>query len=155
MMNFPGVLNGDEEVMKKIAAAHRMNKPVDGHAPGLRGEDAEEVYTDRPVKILASWRRDFSAESSAPPTPHKGGFQTPTVRNIHYNYHTAEPYVYGLLKKFVKEHRENPTHAETVLWHLLRGKQLDGYKFRRQHIIGSYIADFVCLNKSLIIEVDG
>ena len=34
-------------------------------------------------------------------------------------------------------------------------RQLDGYKFRRQHIIGSYIADFVCLNKSLIIEVDG
>ncbi|HEU4860149.1 MAG TPA: adenine deaminase [Chitinophagaceae bacterium] len=40
MMNFPGVLNEDEEVMKKIAAAHRLLKPVDGHAPGLRGEDA-------------------------------------------------------------------------------------------------------------------
>ena len=42
MMNVPGVLNGDEEVMKKIAAAHRLNKPVDGHAPGLRGEDARK-----------------------------------------------------------------------------------------------------------------
>ncbi len=42
MMNFPGVLNGDEEVMKKIAAAHRLLKPVDGHAPGLRGEDAKK-----------------------------------------------------------------------------------------------------------------
>lgn len=41
MMNFPGVLNEDEEVMKKIAAAHRLLKPVDGHAPGLRGEDAK------------------------------------------------------------------------------------------------------------------
>jgi adenine deaminase len=41
MMNFPGVLNGDEEVMKKIAAAHQLNKPVDGHAPGLRGENAK------------------------------------------------------------------------------------------------------------------
>jgi adenine deaminase len=40
MMNFPGVLFNDEEVMKKIAAAHRCNKPVDGHAPGLRGEQA-------------------------------------------------------------------------------------------------------------------
>lgn len=40
MMNFPGVLNGDEEVMKKINAAKKYNKPVDGHAPGLRGEDA-------------------------------------------------------------------------------------------------------------------
>ena len=45
MMNFPGVLNKDEEVMKKIAAAHRLNKPVDGHAPGLRGETAKK-YID-------------------------------------------------------------------------------------------------------------
>ncbi|HSC38280.1 MAG TPA: amidohydrolase family protein, partial [Chitinophagaceae bacterium] len=40
MMNFPGVLSNDEEVMKKIAAAHKRGKPVDGHAPGLRGEQA-------------------------------------------------------------------------------------------------------------------
>jgi adenine deaminase len=51
MMNFPGVLNGDEEVMKKIAAAHKLNKPVDGHAPGLKGEMAKKyidagIYTD-------------------------------------------------------------------------------------------------------------
>jgi len=42
MMNFPGVLNEDEEVMKKISAAHRLLKPVDGHAPGLRGEQAKQ-----------------------------------------------------------------------------------------------------------------
>jgi adenine deaminase len=42
MMNFPGVLNEDEEVMKKIASAHRLLKPVDGHAPGLRGELAKK-----------------------------------------------------------------------------------------------------------------
>ncbi len=45
MMNFPGVLYKDEEVMKKIAAAHNLNKPVDGHAPGLRGEQAKK-YID-------------------------------------------------------------------------------------------------------------
>ena len=42
MMNFPGVLNKDTEVLKKIAAAKKLNKPVDGHAPGLRGEQAKE-----------------------------------------------------------------------------------------------------------------
>lgn len=42
MMNFPGVLNKDPEVMKKIAAAHQAGKPVDGHAPGLRGDMAKE-----------------------------------------------------------------------------------------------------------------
>jgi adenine deaminase len=45
MMNFPGVLFKDEEVMKKIAAASALNKPVDGHAPGLRGEQARQ-YID-------------------------------------------------------------------------------------------------------------
>ena len=40
MMNFPGVLNHDEEAMKKIYSARKYNKPIDGHAPGLRGEDA-------------------------------------------------------------------------------------------------------------------
>ena len=42
MMNFPGVLHKDPEVMKKIAAAHKAGKPVDGHAPGLRGEMAQQ-----------------------------------------------------------------------------------------------------------------
>jgi adenine deaminase len=45
MMNFPGVLNADEEVMQKIASAKKYNKPVDGHAPGLRGEPAKK-YID-------------------------------------------------------------------------------------------------------------
>jgi adenine deaminase len=45
MMNFPGVLNGDEEVMKKIASAKKYNKPIDGHAPGLKGEMAKK-YID-------------------------------------------------------------------------------------------------------------
>lgn len=42
MMNFPGVLFRDAEVMQKIAAAHALGKPVDGHAPGLRGGDAKQ-----------------------------------------------------------------------------------------------------------------
>ncbi|MFC3561864.1 adenine deaminase [Pedobacter jamesrossensis] len=45
MMNFPGVLYKDEEVLKKIAAAHELGKPVDGHAPGLVG-DAVQQYID-------------------------------------------------------------------------------------------------------------
>ncbi len=45
MMNFPGVLFKDDEVMKKIVYAHELNKPVDGHAPGLRGDTAKQ-YID-------------------------------------------------------------------------------------------------------------
>ncbi len=45
MMNFPGVLHKDAEVLKKIEAAKQLQKPVDGHAPGLRGEQAKQ-YID-------------------------------------------------------------------------------------------------------------
>lgn len=45
MMNFPGVLSGDKEVLQKIASAKKYNKPVDGHAPGLKGEQAKK-YID-------------------------------------------------------------------------------------------------------------
>ena len=51
--------------------------------------------------------------------------------------------------------RKRPTKAEAMLWNALRGKNLDGYKFRRQHIIGEFIADFICLKQNLIVEVDG
>jgi len=61
---------------------------------------------------------------------------------------------YHLLKEFAEHHRKHPTEAEQVLWYFLRNKNLDA-KFRRQHIIGNYIADFVCLHHQLIIEIDG
>ncbi|HFA50899.1 MAG TPA: adenine deaminase [Bacteroidetes bacterium] len=44
MMNYPGVLFNDGEVMKKIAAAHRIGKPIDGHAPGVTGDDAKKYF---------------------------------------------------------------------------------------------------------------
>lgn len=72
-----------------------------------------------------------------------------------YIYETAESSEYELLKKFAEENRLCATEAERILWTALRGKQLDTYKFRRQHIIGENIADFVCLHDKLVIEVDG
>ena len=47
------------------------------------------------------------------------------------------------------------TEAELVLWEVLKGKKLCGRKFRRQHSIGYYIADFYCPSERLIIELDG
>jgi very-short-patch-repair endonuclease len=53
-----------------------------------------------------------------------------------------------------KELRKNTTPAEQKLWSVLRNDQL-GVSFRRQHAIGPYIVDFVCLKQKLIIELDG
>jgi very-short-patch-repair endonuclease len=54
-----------------------------------------------------------------------------------------------------QELRKKSTDAERLLWRHLRAKQLEGLKFRRQEPIGDYIVDFVCFDRSLIVEVDG
>ena len=60
----------------------------------------------------------------------------------------------NLIFENAKRLRENPTNAETVLWGYLKQRPL-GQKFRRQHPIGIYIADFYCHALKLVIEVDG
>jgi very-short-patch-repair endonuclease len=59
------------------------------------------------------------------------------------------------LKATRRHLRRNLTEAELVLWEVLKDKKLCGRKFRRQHSIGHYIADFYCSTEKLIIELDG
>ena len=54
-----------------------------------------------------------------------------------------------------RELRSYPTDAERSLWRHLRLRQVGGYKFRRQRPIGPYFVDFVCLEKRVVVEVDG
>ena len=61
----------------------------------------------------------------------------------------------GEFVTLAKNLRRRSTDAERLLWRHLRGKQLSGYKFRRQEPLANYIVDFVCFSKKLIIEVDG
>ena len=59
------------------------------------------------------------------------------------------------LIEHARELRRVPTKAEALLWKRLQGRREDGLKFRRQEPIGPYIADFVCFEAKLVIEVDG
>lgn len=59
------------------------------------------------------------------------------------------------LKTRARELRKNATPAERLLCVHLNKKQIDGFKFRRQHVIAPYILDFYCSSKRLAIEVDG
>jgi methylmalonyl-CoA mutase cobalamin-binding domain/chain len=94
---------------------------------------------------------DDDIEIQAPPAPEGGALKSPDKQT----WETASPIIYDQLKLKAKEMRNIPTDAEKMLWNVLSNKGLDGFKFRRQHIIGEYIVDFVCLEKRLVIEVDG
>lgn len=51
--------------------------------------------------------------------------------------------------------RKQSTKTESDLWYYLRSRRLNGLKFRRQYVLGSYIVDFICLEKRIIVELDG
>ncbi len=106
------------------------------------------VKSARVMKKAVAYLLPYIEASKRPQAP-KGG-----IKSTQY-WQTANPHNYKLLKQFSLQMRNQPTQAEQLVWKSLSGKQLEGYKFRRQHIIGNYIADFICLKENLIIEVDG
>ena len=98
---------------------------------------ADQLYLDLHASLNPPSGGDLLAEQSSKP------------------YNTANPLNYELLKENAKKRRKNPTEAESFLWKNLQNNEFDNYKFRREHIIGDFIVDFVCLSKQLVIEVDG
>ena len=69
-------------------------------------------------------------------------------------YMMASPDIYPILKANARKNRGEMTLAESLLWDCLK-TEIPDYHFRRQHVIGDYIADFACLSRQLVIEVDG
>ena len=67
----------------------------------------------------------------------------------------SSPELWAKLKPLAREMRHEPTQAEDKLWQRIRGRQIHGAKFRRQHAIERFIVDFYCAEARLIIEVDG
>jgi very-short-patch-repair endonuclease len=57
--------------------------------------------------------------------------------------------------RFARDLRKNATDAERLLWSRLRRRQIEGFKFRRQHSVGPYICDFACLELRIVVELDG
>jgi methionine--tRNA ligase beta chain len=168
LINPRSTLSGNAPIKK---STKHWYLPLDRHEEFLRKWILEDHKTDWKANVLGqckSWLDaglqpravtrdlDWGIKVPSPPAP-QGGILEPDDSDEPFDYQTADPFIYKLLKEFVKEQRSKskPTDAENALWQMLRGKKLEGFKFRRQHIIGSYIADFVCLDKKLIIEVDG
>ena len=79
---------------------------------------------------------------------------SPKERDNTPGYQTANKAIWDRLKSNSRENRKNQTEAEELLWEQVRDRKL-GYKIRRQHAVDQFIADFICLEQKLIIEVDG
>ncbi|HEY9082312.1 MAG TPA: class I tRNA ligase family protein, partial [Vicingaceae bacterium] len=163
------------EIEKSIAAGFMSNNPLADFEIGNMDKanydkfDLHKNYVDNIVLVAASGKPmkretdliDVWFDSGAMPyAQHHYPFEKPHLtspkgRDEAPNWQTARTSSYALLREFKTKNKEQQTEAEEFLWKQLRGKNLEGYKFRRQHIIDEFIVDFVCLSKNLVIEIDG
>ena len=148
-----GCINVDvlHRTNRKYCICTAMLFDPEDHLPAkLPQEVIERIRRiEAPLPPGGGMTQEHSNEAISTPSEGKGAgtFRKPL-------YETANVMTYGKLKDFANENRKNPTQAESILWDYLKGKQL-GVSFRRQHVIGEYIADFICLSHHLIIEIDG
>ena len=143
------IIDGELHAINRIAIEDYLTSVI---ASEMSGTSSVELLKAHAI-ISRSW---LLAQMGAPSTPPEGELtgnvaNTPSLLD---RYQTARPDIYLLLKDAAKKKKQYPTEAERCLWEMLRTKKL-GKKFRRQHIIGEFIVDFVCLDAQLIIEVDG
>jgi isobutyryl-CoA mutase len=143
-----------EDVIKK--AAPPPTPAPSKSPPPLGGETLKHSDNGNSRYALEEWR-DIKKIARAITLAENGEPYTHLLNGKagHEYFATADTFYYKLLKDFARQHRSKPTEAENALWQYLRDKQIDGIKFRRQHIIDKYIADFISLENKLIIEVDG
>ena len=133
----------------KIECNRRMNATLEAMARAL----FKSWFIDfDPVHAKAALRRHAAAQI----TPPLGGSRqaqgdSPPARR----WGVARRHYPRRALPTARTLRQPQTDAEALLWYYLRDKQLDGYKFRRQHPIGPYIVDFACLSKKVLIELDG
>jgi leucyl-tRNA synthetase len=108
---------------------------VDTYGPGPEGEG--------PLANIKEW-----VDLTPNPSPKERGTKAPGYINS-----SVEEWKKTIA--FAKQNRKEATVEEDIIWQEIRNKNIAGFKFRRQHPVAGYIPDFVCLEKRLIVEIDG
>lgn len=106
------------------------------------------------VKKIAAYHQYHAVNKAIAETKRAIGLPSPDLSQREKNHYRGGLDFTGLLNE-AKELRKNQTPAEEIFWELVRNRKLLELKFRRQHQIGSYIVDFYCDEKKLVIELDG
>ncbi|MGH8093135.1 MAG: HsdR family type I site-specific deoxyribonuclease, partial [Chthoniobacterales bacterium] len=133
------------------------------HKAGLvkiLGQNHQVLGVNAAIRSLLELRKGLPKPATLTPTP-LPKVEGQTLRDPHPNplpkvegqYRGGFQFA-GLVER-ARQLRQQQTPAEEIAWELLRDRQLNGWKFRRQHQIGDYIADFFCAEQMLVVEVDG
>jgi len=120
------------------------------YAPGKASPHRGEASPPTPLQRRGESEQSHVASQKGIASPRP----SPEERESEPGYHTSEKKSWETLKEQGRELRKNQTEAEEVLWERIRNNIIS-HKIRRQHAIDIFIADFVCLSKKVVIEVDG
>ncbi len=114
----------------------------------------DKNHPDEPDRIINADSILRFITDSAPVSPSlRSGEGTGVGSKLAHTRTSA--HLWSQIKPLAREMRKDPTPAEDMLWQALRGKQVRGYRFRRQHPIDRFIVDFFCPEIRLVVEVDG
>ena len=144
------IMRGDShDMMKELGDVlmHTLFYAMIAREQGLY--DIADVLNTETDKLIFRHPHVYIAPTNLPPRGRLEKAETVIDR-----YKQADPFLYRNLKEFSKENRRKPTEAEAIVWEMLRDKRM-GAKFRRQHVIGDFIVDFISLEHQLVIEIDG
>ena len=147
------IIDGELHAINRIPIEDYLTSVI---ASEMSGTSSVELLKAHAI-ISRSWLLAQMGASPLP-LPRRGdadiaGTHPKSLPSIE-KYKTAHPDIYALLKEYAMNQKRYPTEAEKRLWGRLRAKKL-GVRFRRQHIIGDFIVDFICLPLNIIIEIDG
>ena len=123
---------------------------IEKYGPGPEGEGPLANLDEWVDNTYDSISKDQNNLNLTPnPSPKERG------TNESFGYINSTPTEWRNTIELAKTNRKEPTIEEDIIWQEIRNRNIGGYKFRRQHPIAGYIPDFVCLEKKLIIEIDG
>ena len=123
---------------------------IEKYGPGPEGEGPLANLDEWVDNTYDSISKDQNNLDLTPnPSPKERG------TNESFGYINSTPTEWRNTIESAKTNRKEPTIEEDIIWQEIRNRNIGGYKFRRQHPIAGYIPDFVCLEKKLIIEIDG
>jgi very-short-patch-repair endonuclease len=141
------------QLAEKLVEAWDYHGNFAAHLPGVDPHpptpSPQNTLTPGPIK------GEGSTEALLSPSPLVGeglGMRGPEGEPDRWEVPDA---VRQKMVEVARQFRKEPTQSEDVLWQALRGRKLEGYKFRRQQPIGSFVVDFFCPAAKLIVEVDG
>ncbi len=154
MEDFKPGENGDPPLAKLKDWSYSPSHGKASPPPPLQRRGESEVYYSASQKGEKNSGEKTDSRDTPSPSERGAGGEAHRRGESEPGYYTADGRNWEKLKEQGRELRKNQTEAEEILWERLRDNQI-GHKIRRQHAIDIFIADFVCLLKKVVIEIDG